>query len=457
MRINLSKSLINFAKTLPVSLYAVGGVVRNFLIDGSVSRDVDLAAALPAQDFLRALENTDFTLCAEYKRTGTVMFTDGKFKYEFTAFRKEEYSAGGGHTPIKTEFTSDIKEDALRRDFKCNAVYYDIVNEQIIDPLGGVNDIRDKVIDTVTDPEKVFVSDGLRLMRLARFTGELNFKPTYSVINVAKKYADNINDISPERIYSELKLILVADTKYPFSDKMGHYNALKILDQTRVLDRIFPELTDGRNMAQRADFHKYDVLEHGLRSAAYAHPTIRLAALLHDIGKPFCFRRDGYYYHHFSEGVPIAEKVLKRFRADSSTIEQVKYLVKEHMVDLDCSMSEGKVRKFIVKNHPRLQELLMIKQADFRASLEVEYTAPTLVKWERLYKKMLVDGTPFDLKGLKITATELMEMGFKGKLLGKELNKLWDFAIVHPSKNVYEVLKERAKKDQIQITVDKNS
>ncbi len=447
MLINLPKNLINLAKKLSKPLYAVGGVVRNFLIDGSISTDIDLAAAIPADEFAAALIENGFTVMAEYKRTGTVMFSGDGYKCEFTSFRKEKYQKGGAHTPISTEFTEDIFEDALRRDFKCNAIYYDIVGGEIIDPLGGCSDVAEKVLDTVAEPEKVFSSDGLRLMRLARFAGELNFKPTYKVMEGAKKYADNVKDVSPERIFCELNLILQSDGKYLFSDPMGHYNALKVLDETRVLDRIFPELTDGRGMAQRADFHRYDVLEHGLRSVAYAHPKVRLAALLHDIGKPYCYRRDGYYYHHFEEGERIAESILKRYKASNEVIKQVKYLVHDHMIDLDCSMKEIKVRKYIVKNHDRLEDLMMVKQADFRASLEIDDTAPALVKWKRIYERMKVDGTPFNLKELEITANDLINIGFSGEQIGKELKSLLDYAVTYPEKNETFALRQLAERD----------
>ena len=441
----LPKNFITLSKTMPRPLYVVGGAVRNFLIDGSLSTDIDLAGAIPVEQFVKALNDFGIKENAIYPRTGTVMFSDGVYHYEYTAFRRDKY-LGGEHLPEHIEFTEDINEDALRRDFKCNAIYYDVQKDKIIDLLGGIEDIKNKTLSTVCEPDKVFSVDGLRLMRLARFAGELNFQPTYSVIQSAKKYADNILDISPERIFNELKMILIADCKYTFSDPIGHYNALKILDHTRVLDKILPELTEGRGMVQRADFHKYDVLEHSIRTVLYSHPTIRLGALFHDIGKPFCFLRDGYYYHHFDEGERIAERVLKRLKADKATIAQVKFLVREHMVDLDCSMSESKVRKFLVKNQDRLDELRRVKQADFRASLEIESIAPTIVKWKKIYDKMQADGTPFTLKDLKISAGDLIGLGYKDKQISKELKTLFDYAVLHPEKNKHENLITIAKK-----------
>ena len=434
MELKLNENLIKFSRTLKSPLYVVGGAVRNMLLNGTAD-DVDLCAAISAEDFSCALKNFGFIINAVYPRTGTVNFSDGKQNYEYTAFRKEEYADGGTHSPIRTEFCEDIKEDALRRDFKCNAVYYDLAKGEIVDPLGGVEDIKNNVLDTVKQAEKVFCSDGLRLLRLARFAGELNFKPTENVLLAMQKYADNITDISPERIYSELNKILHADKKYAFSDPSGHYTALKILDQTRVLDRILPELTAGRGMAQRADFHKYDVLEHSLRCVLYAEDGVRLASLLHDVGKPYCMNRYGKYYLHFSKGVNIADKILNRLKADKKTTERVKSLIYTHMVDLDCSMRESKVREFIVLNRELLDDLIAVKQTDFRASLETEEVCPTILKWNSIISKMKKDGTPFSLKQLKITAKELEKIGFNGQGLGEELKRLFLLAVKDPTVN----------------------
>lgn len=435
MTIPFDKNLISFAKKLDKPLYAVGGVVRNFLVDKTLSEDVDLAAAIPVEGFLLALKDSGFTVVCEYKRTGTVVFEGNGKKYEYTAFRKDGVYSRGEHTPALTEFTEDILEDALRRDFKCNAVYYDIAGENIVDLLGGTSDISNRILDTVKEPKEVFKSDGLRLLRLARFAGELGFTPTIEVLNAAKTYAENISDISPERIFSELNKILHADKKYSFSDKEGHYKGLKILDETRVLDYVFPELTEGRGMAQRADFHKYDVLEHSLRSTLYAHESVRLAALLHDVGKPFCMKRDGWYRYHYVEGVYIADRILKRLKAPTATIKQVKYLIKEHMVDLDCSMKEKRVRKFLVKNYENLDELLLVKQADFRASLETDEECPTLVKWNKIISAMKEDGTPFTIKELNVSAKLLEALGYKNASIGKELKRLWAVAVDNPKLN----------------------
>lgn len=450
MKINLEKNLINLAHSLNKPLYAVGGVVRNFLIDGSISKDIDLCAGIPDTQFRQAVLALNFKITAEYKRTGTILFTDGKNHYEYTAFRKEVYIKGE-HTPISTEFTEDIEVDCKRRDFKCNAIYYDIKNQTIVDPLKGVLDVKNKVLDTVDSAEKVFCSDGLRLMRLARFAGELDFTPTEEVLYWAKEFSDNILFITPERIYAELKMILSADKKYAFSNPEGHYKAIKILDAIRVLDKIFPDLTKGRNMAQRKDYHKHDVLGHSLSCVRYSPERIRLAGLLHDVGKPFCMQKDGNFYEHAKYGESIANNLLSKLKVDKKTVEQVKFLVREHMVDMNCMMKESKVRKYIVKHQKYIDDLLDIKQSDFCASLENTEICPTVKKWREIIQKMISDGTPFSLSQLNLSAVDLVKIGYKGRDIGQELNKLFGFAVLNPHKNNSDFLIEQAKKDFAQI------
>ena len=428
-------------------LYIVGGFVRNFFICGIAEGDIDLAAPVPAETFAALAEEAGYSVAAVYKRTGTAVIVSEGEKYEYTAFRKEIYERGGRHSPAFTEPTFDLEEDARRRDFKCNAVYYDIYNGVLTDVLGGINDIKAKVLNTVKEPEKVFESDGLRLMRLARFCGELGFSAGNEALAAANRYADNIKDVSPERIFDELKKILKSDKKYGFSDKEGHYTGLKVLSEIRVLDRLLPELTAGRGMAQRADYHKHDVLEHSLKTVFYAEKDIRLAALFHDVAKPYCKINYGEYYGHAEVGEKMTKRILTAWKADKKTIKETAFLVGAHMLDLDCGESERKVRAFIAENYPLVPKLLALKQADYSASKEDGVVSPTVEKWRAILKKMQSDGTPFTLKDLKITAAELMEEGFCGEDIGKELNKLLSVCREFPERNEKNYLLQKSKKD----------
>lgn len=437
--------IINLAHSLPFPLYVVGGCVRNYLIDGSVADDIDLAAPISVDALFLYLEKQGIKVVADYKRTGTVVFRTDCRKYEFTSFRKDEYTSGGAHIPIKTSFTENILDDARRRDFKCNAVYFDIARGETVDPLGGIEDIKNKVLDTVIDPSVVFGHDGLRLMRLARFAGELGFSPTPSVMAAAKNNAENIKDISAERIYDELKKILSSDGKYPFSDPRGHYVGLKILDETRVLDYIIPELTAGRGMVQNKAYHNYDVLEHSLRATLYSDRSVRLATLLHDIAKPYCKTRHGRYRLHDKEGETMAERVLKRLKSDNKTIKTSKFLVGAHMYDFDGQESKSAVRKFIVRNFRFIQSLLLLKQADYSGYKDDLSVCNVVRKWKNIIVEMETDGTPFCLKDLDVSAKDLLDAGLPTDKLGKVFDILWDKTIENPAMNEKRKLIESAK------------
>ena len=446
MEKKLEKNLIELSKSLKKPIYAVGGIVRNYLLSGEFTGDVDICGTISVEELAPKLEKFNFKLVAEYKRTGTVVFKGKENTYEYTAFRKEVYKEGGEHTPIFTEFTEDICEDALRRDFKCNAVYLNLSDMTIADVLGGVQDIKNRVLSTVDSPEKVFKSDGLRLLRLARFAGELNFTPAKEVLSAMARFKDNVLDISKERIYSELNKILVCDTKYSFSDPKGHYTAIKILEKTGVLDNILPELTMGRGMVQRADYHNYDVLEHSLKTLLYAPQSIRWQALLHDVGKPYALKKDGNFYFHNVYGEQIAIDCLKRLKADNKTIKLTKFLVKEHMLDIDCKMKEGKLKKFIVQNFSNIEALLQLKQADFMACKDSFEIAPTVEKWKKLIDKMHQENTPFSVKELKVSANEIISLGFVKERTGKALNKLLELVLLEQVENSNQKLKEALKK-----------
>ncbi len=446
MKIPVNKKLTVLAKTLDGNLYLVGGYVRNFLINGSNSKDVDLSSPTPENLVEKAVKELGGVVLSTYPRTGTVLFALDGQKYEYTRFRKDGYSAGGVHTPERVEFTEEILQDALRRDFKCNAVYYDILKEEIVDPLDGVNDIKNKVLDTVKNPDEVFSHDGLRLLRLARFCGELGFMPTEKVINGASKNASNIQDISKERIWCEIKSILQSDGKYPFSDKAGHYKGLKILADTGVLDFIIPELTKGRGMEQRKDYHKYDVLNHTLKCVLYADESIRIPALLHDVGKPYQFENTGKYHGHDLVGSKIAKSVLTRLKADKNTVDLTVKLTKYHMLDMDCKMKESKVKNFILGNLDIFESLLLLKQADYSACKDMQNECKTVTRWKKIYSQMVENKVPFSIKDLTVNATDLIKMGFHGEEIGKALKKLLEICQQKPHLNEKNWLLDRAKR-----------
>ena len=432
----LPQNLIRLAHALPAPLYVVGGSVRDFLAGSSPRyglRDWDICAPAPAETLVKTAESLGFTVKAVYKNTGTVKLQDADgVDYEFSQFRSDEYIRGV-HTPVATHFTTDIRLDALRRDFTANAVYFEVTENQFVDPLNGIAAIREKRLTTVRESSRVFGEDGLRLMRLARQAAQLGFSPDRACMQGATEHANLISDISPERIYAELVAILAADEKYGVDG--GHFHGLCILNETRVLDRLFPELALGRGMSQRADFHKYDVLEHSLRAALYAPKSIRLAALLHDIGKPFCMLRDGNSFAHPEEGAKIASELLNRLKAPKRVVERVRVLTALHMYDFDCKTRENKLRRFFVEHFPYLDDLLALKQADFSACTDDRSPAPTCTKWQAVLSKMQEERAPTTLKQLAVNGSDLLAADIPPHAIAQKLHALLLHAAVNPTDN----------------------
>ena len=437
----IPRFLHTLANACPAPVYVVGGSVRDFI--GGYTRktgkyDWDICSTIPVENFTEIAKAHGFLIKSVYKNTGTVKLqdTDG-VEYEYSRFRSDKY-VRGVHTPVEICFTDDIALDARRRDFTANAVYYDIQARQFVDPLNGIPAILEKRLTTVAPAKKVFGEDGLRLMRLARFGAELGFTPDTDCLLGARENAKLINDITPERVFAELRAILYADKKYGVEN--GAYLGLRLLSTTGVLDEILPELTLGRDMMQRADFHKYDVLEHSLRTVLYADERVRFACLLHDIGKPFCRLRDGNSHEHPKEGAPIARDILTRLKAPKKLIQSVESLVLWHMYDFNCQTSENKLRRFFATHYEILDDLLLVKQADFSACTDDLSIAPTVKKWKALLQKMKNERAPLTVKELAVNGKELQTLGIAPCKIGDVLHKLLLHAVVNPRDNEKEKL-----------------
>ncbi len=420
----LPENLIKLADVCQHSLYIVGGSVRDFLLgdmpDGKT--DWDLASPMTEEELTANAEACGFAVKSVYRATGTVKLEDGcGTQYEFTRFRSDRY-VRGIHAPAEISFTEDIAVDARRRDFCANAVYYDIKRHMFVDPLGGIGDIGQRILRTVAPAEKVFGEDGLRLMRLARIAAQTGFSPDGECLAGAKTHAALIRDIVPERIFAELTLLLHADGKR--GDETAPYRGLCILKETGVLKEILPELALGEGMAQRSDFHDHDVLEHSLRCVRYSEPGIRFAALLHDVGKPFCFLRDGTFHAHPEEGARIAREILTRWKAPKKLTEETVLLVGLHMRDYNLQMRESKVRRELVENFALLDKLLALKQADFSACKDDLSPAPCVLKWRGILQKMKDEGSPLCLSELAVNGNDLLGAGVPPQRVGDVLRQL---------------------------------
>ncbi len=444
----LPEELKALANACPAPLYVVGGSARDFLAGLTPSkRDWDICSPTLADEFAEIAKANGFLIQAVYRNTGTVKLKGREAEYEYACFRSDKY-VRGAHVPVEIYFTADIALDAKRRDFTANAVYFDVKAGVFVDPLNGIPAILEKRLTTVAPAEKVFGEDGLRLLRLARQGAQLGFSPDEECILGAKQNVRLIQDITPERIFEELKQLLLAEQKYGVAD--APYRGLKLLEEIGALDYILPELAKGKGLSQRADFHKYDVLEHSFRAVKYAErtpatPVLRFAALLHDVGKPLVMLRDGNAYAHAEEGEWLALEIMTRLKAPKKTAQEVAWLVKWHMYDFNCQTGEKKLRRFFVENYPRLEGLLAVKQADFSACADDTAIAPTVARWQSLLAKMQREGVPFSLKELAANGNTLLAIGITPNRIATVLHKLLMHVAVFPKDNRLERLTKLAR------------
>lgn len=234
MLIEISENLKKLAKLIPCELYVVGGFIRNTIMQIEKD-DVDICSALTVDEIEQLLKDTAFKVKIKSKTLGSALISIKDEKYEYTTFRKDYYPNGGQHLPEKVQFIKDVKEDAKRRDFSCNAIYYDIKNDKILDFYDGINDIKHKILKTVETPEEVLSHDGLRILRLFRFHCELNFKIDKQTLQSAIKYKNNLRDISGERVIYEITRILHSPNKYKNISKPNAYmKALKLFNKAGI-------------------------------------------------------------------------------------------------------------------------------------------------------------------------------------------------------------------------------
>lgn len=234
MLIEISENLKKLAKLFPCELYVVGGFIRNTIMQIEKD-DVDICSALTVDEIEQLLKDTAFKVKIKSKTLGSALISIKDEKYEYTTFRKDYYPSGGQHLPEKVQFIKDVKEDAKRRDFSCNAIYYDIKNDKILDFYDGINDIKHKILKTVETPEEVLSHDGLRILRLFRFQCELNFKIDKQTLQSAIKYKNNLRDISGERVIYEITRILHSPNKYKNISKPNAYmKALKLFNKAGI-------------------------------------------------------------------------------------------------------------------------------------------------------------------------------------------------------------------------------
>lgn len=241
MKIKISPQLFELANLLKkkAELFLVGGYVRNYLL-GISNSDVDLASKLTLDKLQELLKNTPFTLKVKNEMLGTALICTKDQVWEYSTFRKEVYAQGGAHTPKKATFISDFLQDAKRRDFTINSIYYNILKDEIIDVYSGIYDLNKKVLKSIETPDYVFENDGVRILRMIRISSELNFKIDRETYLKAKQMVYRLKDISATKKAEELEKVLNSSEKYPISKPNGFLKGLQYFNSMGIWSNIFP-------------------------------------------------------------------------------------------------------------------------------------------------------------------------------------------------------------------------
>jgi tRNA nucleotidyltransferase (CCA-adding enzyme) len=350
-----------WALSLDFPIYITGGYIRNFIQKLPLDEtEIDAAGAASSIEISKHLpDGAKFEIVNPALDTSLIII-DG-VKIEYTPFRTERYRAGE-HTPYASDFIDNPEQDSLRRDFTCNALYYDVRLDKILDFHGGVQDIQNKILRAVS-PE-IFRHDGLRILRMIRFASELGYQIDGQTYQSALKNKDNLKDISKERLRQEFDKILVADTKYGVTD--AHIKGLRLIADMGLWKYIIPELQESVEFDQHTEHHKYNVYDHLLETVRLAPPNIRLVALLHDAGKPISQKQYGNMHRHSVIGVRIAKDRLGQngLKYPNHTIEKTVRIIEAHMFDLLQNTGPFKMRKFVVKNYDIIDDFIQLVRAD---------------------------------------------------------------------------------------------
>lgn len=416
-------------------IYLVGGCVRGLLMDHPVE-DWDFTTNALPEEILKLYPDSYYD-----NKFGTVWIPQEKAEpIQITTYRIENGYADNRH-PDNISWGKTIKEDLSRRDFTINAIAMD-EKQNLIDPYFGQNDIKDKIIRTVGNPDERFKEDGLRILRAIRIASQLGFLIEEKTLLSIQKNSKLIKNISGERIRDELIKLLKSNNPA---------DGIKLMYNCGILQYILPELANCYNVAQ-AKHHKFDVYNHLLESLKYCPSKdwlVRFATLLHDIGKPIVAQGEGEnrtFYNHETVGAKLVYTIAQRFHFKKEDREKLFTLVRWHMFSTAEFLTDSAVRRFIRRiDSENIQNMIDLRIADRMGGGD---TPPT--SWRlNLFLKRLIEvqkHTP-SVKDLKVNGNDIMEvLEIKpGPKIGQILNTLFEEITDDPQKNERKYLLQRIK------------
>lgn len=415
--------------------YVVGGCVRDAIL-GRDAADWDITTnALPSQ--VKALFPRTLDTGLQH---GTVTVMQGKEGFEVTTYRIDGEYLDGRH-PDKVTFTPSLLEDLKRRDFTVNAMAYN-EKEGLVDAFGGLEDLERRRIRCVGDPRERFTEDALRILRAVRFSAQLDFTIEEKTRAALSEFAPRLLKVSAERIQTELVKLLTS----------SHPEVFRVVWETGISAVILPEFDACMDTPQNNPHHCWSVGEHTLRALTFVEPdkVLRLAVLLHDIGKPPVRTTDergiDHFYGHAQKGAEMAGGILRRLKFDNDTRKRVSRLVMVHD-DLQIAAAQRSVRRAVYRIGADLfPDYLKVRRADIMAqNPDVrQEKLNELARIEEMYQEILEAQQCLSLKDLAVTGRDLIEAGMQpGPELGRTLNQLLELVIEHPEYNTKESLLER--------------
>ncbi len=450
-KFNIPKNVLLCIKSLKqkgFEAYIVGGCTRDLFMDKTPS-DWDITTNATPEQIQAVFEELDIKTFYE-NDFGTVGVVFPKNEIiEITTYRSESTYSDSRH-PDKVSWSKHIEEDLKRRDFTINAIAITPIskdNYQIIDLFSGQKDLKNKIIRTVGSAEQRFSEDYLRMMRAIRFQTTLgsNWKIEKETENAIIKYSYLLEKSAKERIRDELIKIII-------SDNAGF--GIEALRKTKLLQYILPELEIGVNVKQNKH-HVYDCYKHNLECLNYATKKgfnfhIKMAALLHDIGKPATKRGVGEnatFYNHEIVGAKMAEKALNRLKFPKKEIDKIVNLIRYHLFYYNVEeVGESSVRR-LVKNAgiENMNDLLKLRMAD-----RIGSGCPKAEPYKLRHLKYMIEKVskdPISVKMLKINGNDIIKtLKIKpGQKIGQYLDIMLEQVLRDPKNNTKKYLNNKLK------------